>query len=318
MQKLQIRNIARRILEFFHVPAYTKERVFNVDFQVEIENIRADEKRFFLVAPKARSFASQELLIDPKFDPPTENIRRDERYGNEYAVWSVALKGAEKKKFTESFRVRVFPSGYNLRKAGNISSYASIDESIYLCASKYVCASDKEVYDLAQQLRASSDNIHKVLFSINAFVTSRLKYGDPIRGLYTTREALEKDAVDCGGFSTLMVALSIACGIPARIVCGYLAGYENNTMHAWVQVMLPNGQWVSADPSMEKLYLEGRTKKSGRLGYVGSDRIIFSVGCDMPLEINEKLVSMDILQTPSVVPKEAEKDLRITTTISTI
>lgn len=105
----------------------------------------------------------------------------------------------------------------------------------------------------------------------NEFVISYLTYGNPIDGLYTADEAREKRVVDCGGFDTLLQDELKKRGIESKIVAGFWAGYEVNGMHAWLEIAD-----IPADPSIEYLRRQGRTKKSGRLGFVGGDRIAFS------------------------------------------
>ena len=107
----------------------------------------------------------------------------------------------------------------------------------------------------------------------NEFVISYLTYGNPIDGLYTAQEAREKRVVDCGGFDSLLQDELKKKGIESKIVAGFWAGYETNGMHAWLEI----GD-IPADPSMEYLRRKGRTRKSGKLGFVGSDRIAFSIG----------------------------------------
>jgi transglutaminase-like putative cysteine protease len=71
-------------------------------------------------------------------------------------------------------------------------------------------------------------------------------------------------------------------------------------MHAWAEALLPNGAWISADPSVEQLRKLGRTSKRGGFGFVGSDRIALSRGCDFDLEMGGKTLRVDILQNPIV------------------
>lgn len=105
----------------------------------------------------------------------------------------------------------------------------------------------------------------------NEFVIGYLRYGDPIDGLYTAEEARKKRVVDCGGFDTLLQDELTKKGIKSNVVAGF---WNTGVMHAWLEI--EGG--IPADPSMEYLRRQHRTKKSGRLGFVGSDRIAISAG----------------------------------------
>lgn len=104
----------------------------------------------------------------------------------------------------------------------------------------------------------------------NEFVIDYLTYGNAIDGLYTADEAREKRVVDCGGFDALLQDELKKKGIESKVVAGF---WSDGNMHAWLEI----GN-IPADPSVEHLRRQGQTKKSGKLGFVGSDRIAFSVG----------------------------------------
>ncbi len=104
----------------------------------------------------------------------------------------------------------------------------------------------------------------------NQFVIEYLTYGNPIDGLYTAQEARDKRVVDCGGFDTLLQDELKKKDIESNVVAGF---WSDGNMHAWLEIGT-----IPADPSMEYLRKHGRTRKSGMLGFVGSDRIAFSTG----------------------------------------
>lgn len=120
---------------------------------------------------------------------------------------------------------------------------------------------------MARRYRGS---IPQAIREANEFVMSYLTYGNPIDGLYTAEEAREKRVVDCGGFDALLQDELKKSGIASNIVAGF---WSDGKMHAWLEI----GN-IPADPSVELLRRQGRTRKSGQLGFVGSDRIAFSVG----------------------------------------
>ena len=166
---------------------------------------------------------------------------------------------------------------------------------------------DPKVKARATGLRGSEIRCRHILRQFNEYVIRSLRYGNPRRGLYSASDALSLPEVDCGGFDSLFCALCIASGIPGRIVSGFWPGTDAETaMHAWCEVCLPDGSWVPADPSIEHLVRAGRDRtKSGRLGYVGSDRVVFSVGSNIPIELEGgTATTVDLLQHPTVVVRE--------------
>ena len=142
-----------------------------------------------------------------------------------------------------------------------------------------------------------SDVITAVMREANESVLGSLSYGNPIDGLYTADQAREQKIVDCGGFDTVLQDELQKRGVESRIVAGFWAGYEDNDMHAWLEI----GN-TPADPSMDYLRSRGRSKKSGGLGFVGSDRIAMSVGSFFDIEVGGKQYPVDILQNPILIP----------------
>jgi transglutaminase-like putative cysteine protease len=96
-------------------------------------------------------------------------------------------------------------------------------------------------------------------------------------------------------------ALLAAVGIPSRLLVGWLVGYRACAMHAWLECALPDGRWLPLDPANHHLARAGRDVKSGRFGFVGSDRVVFSVGADLTLTVGAVAAAVPILQHPVVV-----------------
>jgi len=72
--------------------------------------------------------------------------------------------------------------------------------------------------------------------------------------------ALGEMGADCTEYSSLLIALSRANGVPARYVEGLLyldstTSAEARTEHAWVEVYFPGVGWVPVDPTLGRLTL---------------------------------------------------------------
>jgi len=258
---------------------------------------------------------TQELIGDITFSPNDSKIGIDEVYGNKYAVWDVKLSPGETKVYEMSFKMAVSPApALELNKVISFDGYGDLSKEIgnKFCSSNgFINADDARILAFVRGIRSHNDDVLKVMKGINSFVIKYLDYGNPISGLYTTAEALEKRRVDCGGFTALFTSLAVAIGVPCRIVSGFWAGYKQSSMHAWAEFMIPDGRWIAVDPSVEQLFLRGQTVKSGHFGYIGSDRIAFSTGCDIPIVVDGKKIRVDILQNPLLYPIETAKGVEV-------
>ena len=87
-------------------------------------------------------------------------------------------------------------------------------------------------------------------------------------------------------------------------------------MHAWAMIALPDDKILPFDPSSEILFSSATSTKSGGFGWIGSDHIVFSLGCDFPIIIDGRSVGVDILQNAFVYPKN--NDVTIVTNFETI
>lgn len=314
-----IRRFAYRAKETTGLAFFLRTRRLQVHYDVKIANHGADHAHFTLVVPIPVNSESQLLLGKPMFRPDPSAIRTDEIFGNHYAVWQGDVRPGEVASYQESYLIRVKPFRPRLVRQ-HIDGYRNLNaETIrkYLAPNRYLQSEDESVIRLARELRGKETNVVKILKALNSHVIHRLAYGDPIPGLYSSHDALTRDVVDCGGFDTLLAALAMSLGIPSRIVSGFWAvSRKKNDMHAWLEFMLPDGTWVPADPSVEKLVREGRAKKSGKFGFVGSDRIALSVGCDIPVQWGEMTERVDILQHPFVWSGQGTANLLTETTFS--
>lgn len=131
------------------------------------------------------------------------------------------------------------------------------------------------------------------------WVVDYLEYANPIRGLYSSLQALTDRKVDCGGFSTLLTALLRALKIPSRCVFGW-AVESKFGYHAWVE-FFDNKKclWIPCDPSVA--HLGNRTKLDAGFGFINDKRVIFSVGEDLNLIGDGIKWDIPLLQSPVVV-----------------
>ncbi|MFA6106471.1 MAG: transglutaminase domain-containing protein [Patescibacteria group bacterium] len=305
-----MRRIFLKIKEKLGAAFYLKPQEYAVSYSVRLNNLSAESNMITLVLPVPENLSNQKILKAPEFDIKPDDFGIEKEYGNNYAAWKFAMQAGEEKEIKMDFSVNVKPLTSEPKKKFGINDYAG-DEiyKLYTRPNSLIHPEDEKIKSLAKKIRGTQDDVKEILAAINAYVVFNLKYGAPIKGLYSDIDALEKDEVDCGGFAALYSSLAIASGVPSRVVSGFWAGYENNTMHAWAESLMPDKTWLSADPATEQLRRNGRTKKFGRLGKTGSDRIILSKGCDLELVVGDDMIKTEILQNPIVIAEKGRESI---------
>ena len=276
-----------------------------------------------LILPIPPKTTTQMIENEPVFSIPPTTIATENKYGNRYAVWSLDLSAKQTKEIKMSLGITIAPVQLTdaLKSIDLSSDYTSDEAKKYLTGNRYIEPTDSRIKEIASEIVTKNKTLATVVNACNDHVVKTLKYGNPIPGLYSASQALSEPLVDCGGYDTLLVSLLNACGVPARIVSGFwlstpqqlsVIGYWLSVtpeMHAWVEILLPDGSWLPADPSVEQLRKQKRSKKIGALGKIGSDRIIASFGCDMLIQVGGRTTPIGILQTPTIHPNNSNINL---------
>lgn len=228
--------------------------------------------------------AGNDKAIESWFDVLPTKIRTDKKNGNKIAYFF--FSGLNRIQIEANFPIsqpKIF----------------SCDKKQFLVPNRFVVSNDAATIYISHQLTRSlrSDN-DKARYCFD-WVVEYLSYGNPIRGLYSSLQALTDRHVDCGGFSTLLVALLRSIGIPARCVFGW-AIRSKYGYHAWVEYFdREKSGWISLDPSVA--HLGKRTKLDAGFGFIHDERVTFSVGEDLVLEGSGITWPTPLLQAPVVV-----------------
>lgn len=308
LQTARLRSVFAAVKERIRLPFSMRSQTYSVEYQVSARNNSPSTQSVTVVLPYPIQARSQEIVGNVTCSEPV-NVCQDQLYANRYGLVEVDIKPGEQRAMTVRFACRVSQVRVDTTRFVASEGYDAIERDLFLRYSvpnRFIRSDLPEIQQLASELKTKGRDVIGTLREINEFVIHRLTYGKPIAGLYTTEQALRAAAVDCGGFDTLYCALAIAAGIPSRVVSGFWAGYSKNMMHAWAESLLPDGTWLPVDPSVEQLRRLGRTAKSGRFGFVGSDRIALSYQCDIPIQIADKQLTVDLLQNPSVLLVSSE------------
>ncbi|MBI4215489.1 MAG: transglutaminase domain-containing protein [Parcubacteria group bacterium] len=226
---------------------------------------------------------AEDEKIKTWFNPAPTEIQTEKEYGNKIAYFYFSKKDS---KITAYFPVLKIKSSFD-------------NGEKFLHPNRFVQSDDNVIKKLSETFTKNFHTDEEKARRFFDFVVDYLTYANPIRGLYSSLQALTDRGVDCGGFSTLLVALLRAVNIPARCVFGW-AIQSKLGYHAWVEYYDRQKQvWVPADPSVA--HLGTKTKLDAGFGFINDDRVTLSVGEDIDL-IGEKIRwSTPLLQSPVVI-----------------
>jgi transglutaminase-like putative cysteine protease len=118
-----------------------------------------------------------------------------------------------------------------------------------------------EISTIASEIFADSHrNTAQYVLKVKEWIFNRFSYQTNVTNVHTlTHEVLELRAGVCQDFSHLMIALCREAGVPARYVSGYLYLGDHHELrgteatHAWVEALLPSGEWLGVDPTNDIL-----------------------------------------------------------------
>jgi len=299
----------KNLLARFHSRRFTHTYTHKTTYTVRIENKTESSHRINLVLPVPKNTDTQTLLAIPSFTPSKPDIATDARFGNLYGVMSLEVQPGHPVLVTSTCDIRVEPQSNRFTKKFSVSDYSGLTselKELYLAPTRYTPSADADIKKLATEItKEAQGDVQRMLQLFYAYCVEKLTYGDPIEGLYTAKDALTRACVDCGGFSTLFVSLCQAVGIPARVVSGFFAGYADRSgMHAWAEALLPDGSTVPVDPSIENRRKAGKTNRPGGFNALAADRIVFSVGCAIPVTVCGQDTEVDILQNAYIYPAQ--------------
>ena len=235
----------------------------------------------------------------------------EKKWGNKVIV--------SKDKSEINFTVKPFPFKSSINPKFTLSSYQKTKiPKIYLTPNQFINGKDTKIKSLAKKVLGQEKNLLTVVKKLYDFTLEYLTYGKPIDGLYPYSQALNEKITDCGGFSTFLSSLLQSKNIPSRLVIGFIIKkniikdllnpfhvlsytFHDLFMHAWLEILLPDGGFFPLDPSIEWRRKKGKTQRQGGFGFIPADRLVVSYGCDFDLNINGKNYKIDLLQKPLLV-----------------
>ncbi|MFN8531462.1 MAG: DUF3488 and transglutaminase-like domain-containing protein [Anaerolineae bacterium] len=141
----------------------------------------------------------------------------------------------------------------NVKRAFGMSAYLQLPDN-----------TSQRTLDLAHTLGDNAETTYDAIIAVRDYLLNNYPYD-----YYPPPQPPETNAVDqflfvdrrgvCEHFTSAMIVLLRALGIPARFVVGYGSGDYNpitnyyevraNDAHAWVEVYFPSQGWVAFDPT---------------------------------------------------------------------
>jgi len=252
-------------------------------------------------------------ILDLKINSKNYQIIDEKKWGNKVVVL--------KDKSEINFAAKPFSFKSSINPNFSLSSYQKTKiPKIFLTPNRFIKGNDPKIKSLAKKVLGQETNLLKMVKKLYDFTLEYLTYGKPIDGLYPYSQALKEKTTDCGGFSTFLASLLQSKNIPSRLVVGFIikkniikdlliklqvTSYrlQDLLIHAWLEILLPDGSFFPLDPSLEWKRKKGQTQRQGGFGFIPADRLISSYGCDFKLTVGGKVYKIDLLQKPLLVTR---------------
>lgn len=286
-----------------------KKRHF--ELSADTANKREGQYCFFPL-PQTNEYQNIDNLTS---SPKSKQIIEDKEWNNKVAIFGL---NDVKEIINISFNHIPKIINKSINEQWTCSSYSYLflqKNSQYLTSNKFIDGNAPEIIRIINTLIGKETHLLIIVQKIFNYVLQHLSYGKPIDGLYSYKQAIGEKVTDCGGFSTLLLSLFQSLNIPGRLVVGYVIKQNTLTdvikriprytlrdlnIHAWAEIMLPNGEWFPLDPSIEWQRTHGLTKRRGGFGFIPDDRLVVSFGQDFDISIQKKTYHVDLLQKPVI------------------
>ncbi len=187
-------------------------------------------------------------IISRKIEPANYTIISDE-YGNLYAEFDFKdLKPGNSVQINIHYQVAVNALTFDLAKCqGNLPDEFTQPEL-------HIESNNPQIAALAENLSNPNQTICAQVRAFYDYIGDHLVYSYNGQD-WGAQAALGKMGADCTEYSSLLIALSRASGIPARYVEGLLYQVENDSVtarqeHAWVEIFFPGTGWIPVDPTL--------------------------------------------------------------------
>ncbi len=205
------------------------------------------EKHNIWVALISSQFPYQELIS--REIQPTNYVIVSDEYENQYAEFDFKdIEPGSSAHIKISYEVAINELTYDL------VACEGDRPNKYNQPELHIESSNPQIVTLAEELSGSNQSVCEQVRSFYDYIGNNLVYSYNGED-WGAQAALGKMGADCTEYSSLLIALSRANGIPARYVEGLLYLDESDSSkarqeHAWVEVFLPGNGWIPVDPTL--------------------------------------------------------------------
>jgi len=229
--------------------------IYNVSQTISLVNEGPEqpEKHNLWVALISDQMPYQQLLS--RTIQPSKYVLVSDEYGNQYAEFDLKdLAPGESAEIKIDYEVAVNELHYDLPMCSGDIPDAFVEPELH------IESNNPQIIALANDLSASQQTVCEQVRAFYDYTGANLVY--TFNGAnWGAQAALGKMGADCSEYSSLLIALSRAKGIPARYVEGLLFLGEVDQApsgdsevarqeHAWVEVYFPGSGWVPIDPTL--------------------------------------------------------------------
>lgn len=180
--------------------------------------------------------------------PENHEIVTDE-YGNHYAEFDLNnLAPGESTQINIRYEVAVNELSYDLATcSGDLPDQ-------FISPELHIESNNPQIVALSRGLSSAGRTVCQQVKAFYEYIGQNLVY--TFNGAnWGAQAALGPMGSDCTEYSSLLIALSRAQGIPARFIEGLLYLGESEPIearqeHAWVEVFFPGSGWVPIDPTL--------------------------------------------------------------------
>ena len=216
----------------------------------------------WIPAPSSETFQQS---ATPSIDATFQALVADP-YGQTIFSKTVAPSNLDPMRFEASFRTRASGARINRSMLDQAAGILSADVQVWLQKEELVELGKSDFRNWVNRVAPAATrggmSTADLAESLYRSVLKNCSYEFKAGTAPSAYQTLRKKKGDCGGLSSLFVALCRTAGIPARTVAGFAEG--SNNWHVWAEFYVGGAGWIPVDPA----YAEGKLAK-------GSDTPIY-------------------------------------------
>lgn len=238
-----------------------------------------------------------QLLSSPV--PAFMNTVPSEPFGQVVGTASVTPANLSAISFQADYQTTASSARINLTALKLLGSSIDPDQSEWLAAERLVEVGRPEFRTWITSVFPSGTNglsTAEIAQMIYRSILSRTFYEFRPSVAPSALRALRDRKGDCGGLSSLFVALCRTVGIPSRTVAGFAKG--SNNWHVWAEFHVAGAGWIPVDPSFAESLLQKGSDLPVYFGVIPelNERVATAFGFDRRLSG----IEMQMLQSPAV------------------